>query len=73
MQKVFSLFGNKGNLSAQKRENTENSENSELHGNVYMTKSRSRAGSICQTRRPDLVVSALGSDTLLSSVFPIPA
>ena len=35
-----------------------------------MAKSRSRAGSICQTRVPDLVVSGLASGVLLSSMFP---
>ena len=47
-----------------------NEENTELHGNVYVRKSRSRAGSIFQTGRVDLVVSAVGGLTLLSSVFP---
>ena len=43
----------------------------ELHGNVYLTKSRSRAGSISQTCHFDLVVSGPDLETLLSSVFPV--
>ena len=40
----------------------------ELHGNCTKTKSRSTAGSICQTRGPNLVVSHVGAETLLPSV-----
>ena len=44
-------------------------ENTELHGNVTQDDSRSRAGSICQTRQAYLVVSSTVLGILLSSVF----
>ena len=67
--KTFPVFGSKGIIYAQERETGGNSGNKELHGNVYIRKPRSRAGSSGQTRLPDLVVLDMGSGILLSSVF----
>ena len=70
MQKVFLLFGSKGIISAQNGYIRENSEIQELHGNVTMRNSRSRARSICQTDNLNLVVSDVDLGILLPSVFP---
>ena len=55
------------------KETAKNSGKQELHGNCVHAKSRSRAGAICQTRTPVLVVSAFGLGILLSSVFTFPS
>ena len=67
MQKVLSLFESKGIISSQKLKKYSR------HGiarSVTRVKPRSRAGATRQTRHPHLVVSALGSRTLLPSVLP---
>ena len=61
----------KGFLTLRNTRTSKNSENTELRGNVYMRNSRSRAGCICQPDAPDLVVSRVGLDILLSSVIRV--
>ena len=55
----------------QKRQIALNTRKQELHGNVYVRNSRSRAGLSYQTREVNLVVSALGPGILLSSVIRV--
>ena len=62
-REIFPLINVKPDKHAKKRE---------LHGNVYMPNSRSRAGSDCQTRQANLVVSALLLGILLSSKYACP-
>ena len=73
MRSYFPYLEAKGLFMLRNAENTKSSENTELHGNHYSVNSRSRAGSICQTRMADLVVSRPGLCALLSSVFPFPS
>ena len=66
------LFESKGIIFVNYGGMTRNSGNRELHGNVTLAKSRSRAGSINLAVRVNLVVSAVAVRILLSSVFRIP-
>ena len=58
---ISSIWKQREFLTLRNVKNTKKSGNVDLHGNAYIDKSRSRAGSTCQTRTPDLVVFILVS------------
>ena len=67
----FPWLGAKGLFLLRIAKLSKTAENTDLHGNAYIKKSRSTAGSFGQTDNPDLVVSASVRQILLSSVIPI--